>query len=374
MIPVHLAACPDYEPARVRQALARVVEGCGGLHREIHPGDQVLIKPNLLGAYTPEQRVTTDPSLVRAVVGMVLDLGGRPLIADSPALDSFARSAQKSGLAQVAKETGARIEELSQPTPVKAPGSPVFASLEIARQVVESDLVINLPKLKTHSQMLLTLGVKNCFGAVVAQRKAQWHFMAGTDRLAFANLLLDIHAAVAPTLTIMDGVWGMQGLGPSSGSPVHLGLVAASRDALALDLALADLLAVPRNRWPLFLAAQARDLLPQGVELAGDDPAGLALPALELPQLGNLEMVPAWLAGWARRRLVAKPAQRPRDCQACGKCAEICPARAMRLEDRRVFIDYDLCIRCYCCQEVCPQEAIYFKKGLLVRLLDLMGR
>lgn len=369
---VALLACPDYASPGLENAVREAFELCGGLESLVRSGDRVLIKPNLLGAHEPAKRITTDPAVVRAVTQLILDLGGRPFISDSPALASFSRAAAKSGLAQVAQDLGVQAKPFSDSLSVTPPEPKVHSSLEIAREALEADAVINLPKLKTHTQMMLTLGVKNIFGAVVGRRKAEWHFMAGVDRLAFASLLLDVYRSVAPGFTLLDGVWGMEGRGPANGRPRHIGLLAGSRDALALDVTVSELLGATLQRFPLAVAARERGLLPESVEIVGQDTASLAVADFEVPELGGLTFLPGPMAGLMRRRLVSKPVQQG-ECSHCGECAEICQAQAVSLDKQGIRFDYERCIRCYCCQEVCPSNAIGFKQGIMLRLLGRLG-
>ncbi len=120
-----------------------------------------------------------------------------------------------------------------------APAGTAFHRLRLIRRLLDADLVINLPKAKTHGQMVMTAAVKNSFGAVVGMEKAQWHFRAGKSPADFARLLLHVHALIAPRLSILDAVIGMEGNGPSAGDPRPLGLLMASADAHALDAVLA---------------------------------------------------------------------------------------------------------------------------------------
>lgn len=372
MSQVALLGCPDYAAPGLERAVGEAVELAGGLGGIVRPGDRVLLKPNLLGAHEVEKRITTDPSMVRAMARLVLDHGGRPFISDSPSLVSFNRAAAKSGLMAVAEELGIEAAPFSEPVMAKPPRPAVHRSLELAREALEADVVINLPKLKTHSLMLLTLGVKNMFGTVVGKRKAEWHFAAGEDRLAFADLLLDVFRSVSPAITVLDGIWGMEGNGPANGCPRQVGVIAASRDALALDMVVCEILGAPLQRFPLFLAARQRGLVPESIEIAGHEPDSLAIPDFDLPELGSMAVLPGPLSGLMRRRLVSKPVQQG-SCKLCGECVEICPAQAVSLGDTGVKFDYDRCIRCYCCQEVCPSDAIGFKQGLMLKLLAGMG-
>ena len=308
---------------------------------------------------------------------MVLEAGAVPFIADSPALNAFKRVAARTGMAAVAEELGIELLELTHPVPVATAGTSLFRQLEIASQAVQADVIINLPKLKTHCHMLLTLGVKNLFGTVVAQRKAEWHHMTGVDRDVFAALHLDICQTLKPALTILDGVWGMEGHGPSNGRPRQLNLLAASADALALDLAVCRVLGVPLRSFPLYRVARARDgraADPDRIDLLGDPAGVFAAPRFQVPELDSVGMLPASFDGFTKRFLVSKPVRRPEVCTACGQCGEICPADAIQMSGRRIRFDYDRCIRCYCCQEVCPQDGIGFRRGLLVRVLNRLKR
>jgi uncharacterized protein (DUF362 family)/Pyruvate/2-oxoacid:ferredoxin oxidoreductase delta subunit len=373
MAKVVLTKCPNYESPDFENAVSRTLDQLGGIAKFISPRDRVLIKPNLLSAHVPERRITTDPALTRVITKMVLDAGGRPMIGDSPAMDRFSRVIEKSGTAQVARDLGVDIIELDQPTPVKLGEKAAFKNLELARAALEADKVINLPKLKTHSQMLLTLGVKNLFGTVVGKRKPEWHLMAGVDREIFASLLLDIHGAVNPVLTVLDGVWGMEGRGPANGEPRHVGVIAASADTLAMDLAVTDLLGVDPNRLPLYRAALNRNMVPE-IDCLGDSIEELRVRDFKAPDLEAVSPLPGFLNNMLRRHLVSKPVSISDTCIQCEKCLDICPAEAVHLTEKQAVFDYKKCIRCYCCQEVCPQNAIDFRHGPLVRILNRLGR
>ena len=377
MSTVSLVHCETYESQVLGAAVRRAVDLLGGISSFVKPGDRVLLKPNLLSAHSPDKRVTTDPEVVRAVARQVMEAGGKPFIGDSPALGSFRRVAGKTGMAEVAGQLGIELVELGQPIPVSPPEGSTFRQLEISSHALKADLVINLPKLKTHSQMLLTLGVKNMFGTIVSQRKAEWHYMAGVDRDTFASLLLDICFTVRPALTIMDGVWGMEGHGPANGMPRRLNLIAAAADVVALDVGLCRVLGVPLRVFPLYRVARARGIGETDIQkiiFKGDAPQSFAIRNFQIPSLDSLGLLPGMFNRFTKNFLVSKPVQGGNPCIGCGQCAQICPAEAVQPEDKKITFDYDRCIRCYCCQEICPEDVIHFHKGLLVRLLNRIDR
>jgi uncharacterized protein (DUF362 family) len=260
-VPVSLVRCADYEAQNVRAALAEALAPMGGMGAFVSPGQRVLLKPNLLSPKPPEAAVTTHPAVVRAVAEAALAAGGRVFLGDSPPLSSLTATLEKCGITPVMRELGVEAAPFKTPREYAVPAGGAFRVLELAAEVFSFDRVINLPKLKSHGQMTLTLGVKNLFGCVVGMSKPAWHLRAGNDP-RFADLLLDIARTVAPCLTVMDGVVGMEGNGPGSGAPRAIGLLAVSPDPLAMDFALARVLGVEERRVPLLYRARARGLAP----------------------------------------------------------------------------------------------------------------
>ena len=194
-----------YDAAGVDSAIRAVFGHFGGIGRFVRPGSRVLLKVNLVAGYPPERRVTTDPEIVRAVARQVLSAGGRPFIADSPGIDAFVPAAERAGFMDVARELGISCVELMDPVSLSSALDVFFRRIEVFRLVLEADTIINLPKMKTHGQMLLTLGVKNLFGCIVGRRKASWHYDVGLSRERFAGLLLDLWAGMPNKILSMSG-------------------------------------------------------------------------------------------------------------------------------------------------------------------------
>ena len=370
---ISLIKCSSYSPDEVMASVRRAVDLLGGIGNFVSSGARVLIKPNLLAAKAPEKAVTTHPEVVRAAVRLVKEAGGVPRIGDSNAIGAFKRVCEVTGIAAVAREEGAELVELSEVRKVEGTG--VFRHFEIAEEVFDADAVINLPKAKTHGQMLLTLAVKNLFGCIPGRRKAQWHFKAGVDRNAFATMLIELHGIVKPALSVVDAVVGMEGNGPGNGTPKPMGFIAAGADAVSLDMALAFVLGVAPEKLPTTKAARAKGVAPdrlRDIEVAGDFASlGEAkVKGFKLPSESSLEWsIPEPVRKLLKESLTTKPRIDKLKCELCLMCHSACPAKAISRKDKELQINYRECIRCFCCQEVCPVGAIDVVEGWLLRFI-----
>ncbi|MEJ2492260.1 MAG: DUF362 domain-containing protein [Desulfuromonadales bacterium] len=204
---VSLCQQSDYNPETLRLSLIRLLKPFGGIGSFVKPGQRVLIKPNLLAGKAPEKAVTTHPELVHQVILLVQQAGGLVTVGDSPGLGKPEQVARKCGLRAVIDATGANFAAFEDSLPVPFSGG-TFHHLEVAREALETDVIINLPKLKTHQMMGYTGAVKNLFGLVVGARKARLHLQAGTDKAFFALMLLELAERFLPALNIMDAIVG----------------------------------------------------------------------------------------------------------------------------------------------------------------------
>ena len=226
---------------------------------------------------------------------------------------------------------------------------------------------MNLAKLKTHSQMLLTLTVKNLFGCIIGYRKPEWHMRAGIDRQTFARLLVQIGRTLRPTFNILDGILALEGQGPGRGGvPKPLGVLMAGRDPFAVDLAVCRMLDLDPQQMPVLKAAAETDGLLIEPKIDGTLPE---IRGFCLPRQTSLVFGPRFLHGFIRRQLLQRPVCDGVLCQMCGECSKICPAGAITPKGTLLQFDYDRCIRCYCCIEICPSGALRSAETIAGRLV-----
>jgi uncharacterized protein (DUF362 family) len=258
---VSLIRATSYGREALRESLETLLEPFGGMTAFVKPGNRVLLKPNLLTGARPDKECTSRPELVYAVAQMVIEAGGKPFLGDSPAFGSARGVAVANGYLPM-------IEELNLPI-IDFHGhryqtvSEEFNHLLLSKEAMEADVLINLPKVKSHVQLVLTLGVKNLFGCVPGKMKAWWHMEAGKDANRFGEMLVETARTINPNLTILDGIIGHEGNGPSGGEPRPLGILGASTDVFALDRAIVEILNVPAIQVPTVAASMRLGVCPE---------------------------------------------------------------------------------------------------------------
>lgn len=368
----------DYDSAAVLARMREALEPLGGMGAFVRSGDTVILKPNLVFGRAAERAINTHPEILRVAAVLVREAGaGRICVGDSPGFGSARTAAKLCGLATVAEEEGLELIEFTPAEDVDRERS--FVRLELAKELLEADVIINLPKMKTHGQMNMSLAVKNMFGAVPGARKLQWHYRAGRDSRMFARALNDIAKRARPKLSVLDAVVGMDELGPSAGRVRPVGFIAASDDPWSLDAAVMDVLGLDRNL--LFTLAVADESGLDGwdrFERFGPEPGALRPDDWRIPALRTLQMHGGFierrlpgLAKWLRTRITPRPIPKP-SCIACSHCVDICPAKAMRLEAGKLAIDEAACIRCFCCHELCQHDGMGVSDtGVVARILGI---
>lgn len=370
---ISLQACDSYDEAILRQRLDELLQPLGGVERFVKAGQRVLIKPNMLAGKPPEDAVTTHPALVKAVVELVQRAGGEVLVGDSPGIGSFERVAQKTGIGSVVSAAGAQLLPFAGTRRVGSTGT--FRQLELATAYLDADVVINLPKLKTHEMMTLTCAVKNLYGTVVGPAKAGLHLTAGRSKELFAGLLLEIAQVRSVALTIVDGIVAMEGNGPNSGTPRKLGMLIAGENPVAVDTVAARMAGIPLQLLPVELEARRRGLAGtefEQISLYGA-PLVPAVPSFTLPDGLDVQFgLPGFVKVLLRNQLTPLPVADPAVCTLCGICRDACPPRAISITKNALKVASGRCIRCWCCRELCPQHAMGIQRSLLLRLLERM--
>lgn len=385
---VSLTRALSYDRDLIRSAMARAISLLQAPHTLIKPGMRVLLKPNLLSSHHPDKAITTHPEVIRAVIEIVKDCGATPFIGDSPCTrrNSIEFLWKITGVEDVCKETGAiPINFESAGTLKVRNGKPPLLASRILDQV---DLVISLPKFKTHTLTIISCAIKNLFGLVPGYLKTYLHKVNPTPR-QISEVLVDILEFVRPALTVVDAVVGLEGDGPGpSGTPRQVGLLIAGTNAVAVDTVCCYLMGIAPETVRMIELAHARGLGPmrvQEIEILGERLKEVVPPVFRLPRAALARSLSDRLS-WLIKRIsllrhvsdgVSKVIQpifwiRPRfieNCIGCGECVSNCPVHAISLSNRKAMLNEQKCIECMCCVEVCPQKAIELHGSFLARRL-----
>ncbi|AKB71724.1 DUF362 domain-containing protein [Methanosarcina mazei] len=368
---VSIVSCSDYSKAK--DAIRKSLDLIGGLEAIISPGNRVLLKPNVLSIRPPEDAVTTHPAVIAAMCELVKEAGGIPLIGDGsgitkPGSTSTSQAFKVSGIEDVASSYGAELInfETSGYTEVDVPGARQFSRLHIAKAVLEADVVISLPKLKTHELTLYTGAVKNFFGTIPQKTRKQAHALEDRDR--FGNAVVDIYSVVKPHLSVMDGVVGMEGNGPSGGTPISSGIIMSSYDCVALDVVASELIGIDPLKVPTNRAAISRGFGTVHPEVVGT-PLEEVKVRFKNPEGGVTAYIPSFLMKILRTQLYVKPFINTSNCKLCKACVLNCSVNAIEETGNVLKINQEKCIQCFCCRELCPSDAVEIKKSMVLKLI-----
>ncbi len=334
-------------------------------------GARVAVKPNLLTAAAPESGVTTHPEFFRAVVRLIKNSGGIPVLVESPAFFNLDYVLRKCGYDVIINEERIMVGDTTKTALIKNPDGVKYRSFHVAEDLVSCDLIFSLPKLKTHSLTYFTGAVKNLFGSIHGLEKSKWHLKTETEN-EFISFLLDLYGAFVHEkrdniISIMDGIIGLEGEGPGkSGLPVSAKAIIAGSDAIALDSVAIAVAGLDINRAPVCLDGERRGLgisSMDRIEIAGVSLNGFSN-RFTPPKTGTfLKKLPV-SAAFLKNLFVKKPVPERKKCTLCYQCRTICPAGVIeKSRDNRVpFYNYSKCIRCYCCMEICPEGAIELRR------------
>ncbi len=241
--------CPEYDEAVLREGMETAFSYFGGIGKILHPGEKVLLKPNLLIKATPDSGVITHPLLVKAAADMVRKAGALPSVGDSPAFGTVLQVAQVSGLLALLERNGIPIVLFKR-------NRRFNRSPRITCTVKDFDRIVNLPKLKAHSQMVFTCALKNLYGLVAGKVKAWRHFTARSDHEKFSLMILHIYKQVRPCFTIVDAIDIMEKTGPRHGIIRRAGLLFAGINCVSIDRIVCEVFCIDPDRIPLLSAAR----------------------------------------------------------------------------------------------------------------------
>lgn len=366
--------CEEYNSS-VYEILNRIFQE-SGLKNELLPGKTVLIKANLLMGKDPKYGVTTHPVIVHELIKILEEMEMKVIVADSPGgplNETYMRSVYNACKMNEAVEgTAATLNYDFSSREVHFEKSTTLKKFEILNVVLDADYVINVAKLKTHGMMTYTGAVKNLYGAIPGLIKANHHFKL-SEKSLFASHIVDICEYINPVFSIIDGVEGMEGNGPSGGEVVNTGIIFGSKSPFALDDFASKLIGIEERLIPTIINSRSRELVGDYKIITDVDETKVK--PYKLPDSADVSFMPNWVPGLIKKVIIKNMKYRPvfihNKCVKCKKCEDICPAKIISMNSSGYPIyKSEKCISCFCCHEVCPYRAISIKKPLLARLFS----
>ncbi len=371
----------------MKKAISSCVGLLGGFKKFLNPGNRILIKPNLLLAAAPDKAVTTHPLFIEAVIETIAAITGTSeniVIADSfgPGVPYNKKGMKKvyeaTGILDVAKRTGCRLNYSNDYEILSYKQGRVIKKIEVIKPVIEADVIINLPKFKTHNLTVITGAVKNMFGIIPGFTKVGYH-LRFDDFKKFWSMLLDIISFIKPGLNIMDGIVGIEGEGPGrSGTPRKIGLIMASSDPISMDVIMSKIMNIDKRLIPLFEILEKEGKESYGeddIRVLGEELSDIIIDDFRIPKsagqkkLMESNFINTYILPFIKSSLNPYPYVDSSKCSLCMTCVEVCPQNSISLSKGKIKFDYKTCIRCFCCSEMCPEGAIATKYSFIGNLI-----
>ncbi len=372
---VAVVRCKTYDVEAVKPALEEALNAVNGLDF-VMPGMKIIIKPNLVSFKKPDAAATTHPALLEALVEMLLARGADVTIGDSPggphSLPLLNRVYTATGMDRVEK-LGAKLNRNMNEKTVDFPEGKVLKNFTYTEYLDEADAIIDFCKLKSHGMLGMSAAVKNLFGTIPGLKKPEVHYKFQNDA-EFADMLVDLNEYFKPRLAICDAVVGMEGNGPTAGTPRQIGAIIASKSTYYADVVGAELIGMNIDGLPTLQAAYERGFAPassKNLRVYGDIRA-LTVDDFKAPPVRGLSFMRKGnvLHFISKAALEHKPTLKKRLCAGCGECARMCPAKAIEMKNKKPHINREKCIRCFCCQEFCPRAAMVAHRPLAAKVLN----
>lgn len=375
---ISLLGCSTYDYNEVKTTLTKSIEDLGGLKSYITKGETILLKVNLLMKRKPEEATTTHPTFVHALADLLVEYGVKVIIGDSPG-GPFNEKALKGiyevcGYSELA-DGNIELNDNYNSVEMYCNEAKLMKKLDVIEIITKVDKVISVSKLKTHGMTKFTGAVKNMYGTIPGLKKAEYHYTLPNIE-DFSDMLVDVCVNAKPVLSFMDGIVGMEGAGPSSGTPRDVGVVIGSSSPYHLDVIACKIINISPESVPTIKRTMERSIVKSDfsdIEMVSDVVEKFIIKDFKVPSISGVGLlknsVPKWFDNIVDFMIKPKPVIMRSKCISCGECSICCPASTIEMINGKPKIKLKKCIRCFCCQELCPVKAVKIKRNPIVEKL-----
>lgn len=367
---VSLVECNSYDKEEIYNAVKKSLDD---IEFKIKPKIKVLIKPNVLSQNPPDKYVTTHPTVVDSLVKIFKNADCEVIIAESSGFykeGGTNKALEISGMKSITEKHKISLInlEIIPVKQIKDKNAVVYKNPEISGLIFDVDLIVNVPKLKTHTLVKYTGAVKNLFGTIPGGRKQNLHVL-GDNEEKFSQILVDIYQNIKPELNVMDAVIGLEGDGPGTGGrPKVTNLIIASISAPALDIVASEVIGYnPLDIFTNRYCIERELVKPEDIEIIGKKKT------VKYKKPKSTSRLPSFIIKWFMKKIIMNPYANKKKCKKCGVCRDICPVGAIKFEPFPKF-DKKKCINCYCCHENCPHDAIELKGSKILKIGRFLKR
>jgi len=378
-VKLSLTTAHSYEYGEVHVAVEKALSLIGGLSLFVSVNSNVFVKINHLSPPSPAERgIVTHPVFTEAVLNLLKEITTNITVGDdidSSDPDGF----EVSGYRRMCQKLGVKLLNLREEGFVqKSCDGYILKQTYVSKAVLDADVIINLPKMKTHSLAVFTGAVKNLYGVLPGGIRHKYH-ATHAARWDFSQMLVDVYTMAIPHLNIMDGIVAMEGAGPAGGTLRDVGVVLASADAVAIDSVASQIIGLkPTDVRTTDYAIQRGIGMadPQHIEMVGETIDSVRVADFKHPAGTSSALMgraPKFLADFVINNFVdARPKVVRHNCTGCGECEKVCPVQAVVVSNDVAKVNNGICIKCMCCHEVCRDDAIVPRKALAGRALDFI--
>lgn len=373
---VSLLQQDNYDLLTLKETIFQSLNNVIDLKEHFKDGKKVLIKVNAVSNLKADFGYTTNPVFLQALIQVLKDYDVDIYVGDNPPFKELKQVLKGNGMFTVIEEENVKIIDNVPSTIIKTSTPLKFPEFNVSKNFMEMDIIINIPKLKTHSLSYLSCAQKNLFGFIYGLQKANWHVKA-SDPHQFGCMINDLYKAITesfsgkPLLHLVDAIVCLEGDGPTTGGQAKfIGAIIASNSAIACDIVALKLVKLDLNKsfiTTIALENKLDNIEINNLEIIGTSLESFQNQALRAPEkpLRSLKILEKQ---FVKNLLLEHPIIDYNKCIKCGACAKICPPQTMKMKDHPK-LNKNKCIRCWCCSEVCPVAAIKTtKRPLLGRI------